>query len=631
MPPFRLPALPCLCALLLAPLTALPAPPPASDFARRMEISNAQMSEDGRYVSFLTPSKDDYFDLNVYEIDTKESKKLSLGGMEVWDYWWIAGSRLVILYVSGGIKVYDAERNAVIGTVADSYESTYISNLRRDPKLFVVRYYEASGHRSGLAVINSASPVRRNNVKEWIEIPDGEHHGTWVDGEGEVRLVTIYSKDKQFQFHYRPTPQAPWVQLPFSYESTEVLGFSDDPDTIFIAHYSKESHSSRLHRYRVSTRDFGPPIFEDPDYSMSLATLRRVRQPDGRYRTLALSYHRDLLAQRAIDPMFAELQAAINAKLPGRLNIIWDIDYHIRRCVVASSNGREPARFAVYDHADGSFLPLPAPAPWLKPAEMSVKRPIKFTARDGLVLEGYLSLPPPSANGEKPPLVVYPHGGPSVRDTWGFESDVQFLTTRGYAVFQPNYRGSPGYSRAVSKDDEWEFRKMHNDVTDGVRHVVGLGVVDPKRIAIFGGSFGGYLTLAGLAFEPDLYRCGITFAGVFNWEQLLRQSRMNRRYNRFNYDLLLDKLGDPKKQQERFESISPIAHVAAIKAPVFVIHGKLDFNVEYEQSTKLLSELKRNKVPHEKLFFETEFHGFTDRKNRQKFLEAVERFLDKNL
>ena len=364
---------------------------------------------------------------------------------------------------------------------------------------------------------------------------------------------------------------------------------------------------------------------------MSESKLQRVRQPDGSSLTLALGYHRDFYAQRSIDPQFAEAQAAVNAKLPGRLNIIYDCDYNLRRYVVSSSTGREPARFVIFDRADGSFLPLPAPAPWLNPSDMSVKRPIRFPTRDGLMLEGYLSMPAPSADGSKPPLVVNPHGGPWIRDTWGYDADVQFLTTRGYAVFQPNYRGSSGYSRAISKEDEWDFLKMHNDVTDGVRHIVKMGAIDEKRIAIFGGDFGGYLAVAGAAFEPDLYRCAVTFAGVFDWEQLLGQSRMNRRYNQFNYDLLRTKLGDPKKQQERFEAMSPIAHVGAIRAPVFVVHGKLDGKFDYRQSTKLLSELKKNKVPHEKLIFDTEFHGLFERKNRQKFLEAVERFLAKNL
>lgn len=641
--PFRLPALLfSLCALLLAPSTARSDPPPAELFDRRDQVSDVRISEDGRFFSYLTPAKENYYDLNLHDLQTKDTWKINLGGYEVFSYEWIDATRMVMQYSTGSRQVYDAAVNKITGTIQPyGVFLQFVSSLRRDPDLFVCRYYEEasnSGGRTGLGIVNiklngmmmAGANNRRYNVKEWIDIPEGEHHSTFVDKDGEVRLLTVY-RNKKLSFRYRSSPSASWQELPLDHETTDVIGFPDDTDYIYLTRYAEDAHSSRLHRYRVSTDDFGPALFEDPNYSLSDAWLTQVRQADGKTRVLALSYHRDVLVQRAIDPVFAEVQKIVNAKLPGRQNYIYNCDREVNRFVVGSQSGREPVRYVIYDRSADSFLPLPAPAPWLKPAEMSVKRPIKFTTRDGLVLEGYLSLPVPDENGGKPPLVVHPHGGPWVRDTWGYDADVQFLTTRGYAVFQPNYRGSTGYARAISKTDEWEFRKMHDDVTDGVRHVLKLGVVDPKRIAIFGGSFGGYLTLAGVAFEPDLYRCGISFAGVFDWEQLLRQSRVNRRYNQFNYDQLLKKLGDPKRQQEHFETMSPIAHVAAIKAPVFIVHGKLDGTVEYEQSTKLLSELRKHKVPHEKLFFDTEFHGLAERKNRQKFLEAVERFLDKNL
>lgn len=647
MTTLRLPALLSLCAILLAPFTALAAPPPVSDFVKWPEVSNVTISEDGRYVAFLTPTQSRYFDFNLYDFQTKTTRKLSLGGDEVLSYEWTDANHLILNTENPPNywwrqQLFDVSENKVVANVSHGWQYfQLVSSLRRDPYLFVVRFYEEpglTGARQGLAIINSKlHPFKlagrfdpRFNVKQWINLPEGEHHNTFTDNEGEVRLVTIY-RDKRMEFHYRTGPEAPWTLLPFDYETTNVLGFPDDPDLIFVSHYSAESRSSRLHRYRVSTQDFGPPIFEDPDYALNEAHFLQTRMTDGRSRTLALGYHRDLYAQRAIDPLFAEVQKAVNESIPGRLNVVTSCDYHLHRFVVASLSGREPPRFVIYDHTDRSLLPLPAPTPWLNPAAMSIQRPVKFTTRDGLVLEGYLSLPAPSADGRKPPLIVNPHGGPWIRDTWGYDPDVQFLTTRGYAVFQPNYRGSSGYSRAVSKTDEWDFRKMHDDVTDGVRHLVQSGVIDEKRIAIFGGSFGGYLAVAGVAFEPGLYRCAVTFAGIFDWEQLLKQSRVNRRYNEFNYDLLLAKLGDPKKQQERFESMSPIAHVAAIKAPMLIVHGKLDGTVDYRQSTKLLSELKQHNIPHEKLFFDTEFHSLSERKNRLKFLETVERFLAKHL
>lgn len=649
----RLPALLSLCALLLAPFTAPAAPPPASDFVRRAEINDARLSEDGRYVSFLTPSTRDFYDLNLYDVETKESKKFDLGGDDVLRHEWIDSRRIILTTRNRPAywfrqQVFDVKQGKITGNLTYTLDKglmgsadtvlTVISSLRRDPNLFTAWFYDFDDNRAGLAITSLKLQPKsglghdnaRYNVKQWIDIPDGEFHGAAADKEGEVRVIWIY-RDKEMRFYHRATPEDSWAQLPLNYDSTTILGFDDNPDYIYVAHYSDESTSSRLHRYRVSTNDLGPALFEDPEYSMSQASLMTKRLPNGRTRPLALAYHRDVPVQRAVDPAFAAAQQAINTNLPGRLNLIHDCDSELKRFVVSSQTSREPARFVIYDQAAGTFQPLPAPTPWFNPAEMSMMRPIKFPSRDGLMLEGYLSLPAKPASGGKPPLIVHPHGGPWVRDTWSYNRIVQLLTSRGYAVFQPNYRGSTGYSKRVSKDDEFEFRKMHDDVTDGVKYVLSQGLVDENRVAIFGASFGGYLAVSGVAFEPDLYRCAVTFAGVFDWKQLISQRKANSRDDKFNYEYLLRKLGDPAKQTERFEQNSPINHVAAIKAPVYVIHGKLDSTVDYRQSTRLLAELEQHKVPHEKLMFSSEVHGFLERENEQKFLEAVERFLAKHL
>lgn len=643
---------------LIAPLLGLfslatAAPPPVSDFVRRAEIVDANISEGGRYVSFLTPSKKDFFDLNIYDLETKDSKKFDLGGDEVMDYDWIDAHRMILTTRNRPSywfrqQVFDVKQGKITGNLTYMLEKglykmadsvlTVISSLRRDPNQFTAWFDDFDGGRSGLAVISlklrpnpaAGSDNSRYNVKQWIDLPNGEFHGAQADKDGEIRVVSLY-RDKEMKFYHRATPKDAWSVLPLNFESTAIVGFDDDPDYIYVAHYSDASVSSRLHRYRISTGDFGPALFEDPDYSMSDASLMRRRQADGKSRVLALAYHRDIYVQRAIDPVFAEAQKSINAKLPGRINVIYDCDNELKRFIVASRNSREPQRFVIYDRTAGTFQPLPAPTPWINPTEMSVMRPIKFPTRDGLMLEGYLSLPAKLPDGTKPPLVVYAHGGPWARDTWDYNRTVQLLTSRGYAVFQPNYRGSTGYSKRVTKDFEFEFRTMHDDVTDGVKYLVAQGAVDGKRIAIFGGSFGGYLAVAGVAFEPHLYRCAVTFAGVFDWKQLIRQRKADSDDDKFNYEYLIKKIGDPATQQERFEQNSPINHVAAIKAPVYVIHGKLDSTVDYRQSTKLLAELEANKVPHEKLFFETEVHGFIERENEQKYLEAVERFLAKHL
>lgn len=154
---------------------------------------------------------------------------------------------------------------------------------------------------------------------------------------------------------------------------------------------------------------------------------------------------------------------------------------------------------------------------------------------------------PAGASKEHPaPLVVLPHGGPWARDSWGFNPEVQFLASRGYAVFQPNYRGSTGYTWRFPDEDQWAFRKMHDDVTDGVKAMLTTGVIDGDRIAIMGASFGGYLAIAGAVNERNLYRCAITIAGVFDWEQVIKEAKGSE-YSRAQYGILRRHLGNPKK------------------------------------------------------------------------------------
>jgi dipeptidyl aminopeptidase/acylaminoacyl peptidase len=636
---------PCLlltAAALALLSSALAGPPPASDFVRRLDVSNVQISEDGHYVSFQSPGKDDSYDLNLYDTETRKPMRLDLGGMQLATHQWIDAHRMILSYLNDTKQVYDARLNKVTGNIsAFGQFLVFISALRKNPDLFIVRFYEEylnSGARSGLAVINSQRVTfsmaghnnLRFNVRDWLDLPPGQLNQTLTDADGEVRGVSMYYSGK-LRFHYRTSAQAPWTELPLDLDRTTVREITSNPDILSVSHFAENVAASRLQTYQISTGQFGPVIVEDAEYSLDEATTISIRQSDGASRPVGVTYQRSLPTQKSLDPAFSEVQDMIALKLPGRLNLIEGCDSNLRRFIISSASGREPPRYAIYDRESLELLPLPAPAPWLKSEQMSVKQPVRFTTRDGLVLEGYLSMPVGTAPGSKPSLIVFPHGGPWARDIWSFDSRVQFLTSRGYAVFQPNYRGSTGYPKKVSIDPSFDFMAMHHDVTDGVRHIIAQGLVNETKIAIFGGSFGGYLAVCGAAFEPDLYRCAATFAGVFDWKMLVDSRNAYKRYDRYQYDRLIQKLGDPDKQQARFEAISPINRVAAIKIPLLVAHGKLDLTVEFAQSTRLLAELKKHNITHEKLMFDTEAHGLEERKNAQKFLETLESFLARNL
>jgi dipeptidyl aminopeptidase/acylaminoacyl peptidase len=255
---------------------------------------------------------------------------------------------------------------------------------------------------------------------------------------------------------------------------------------------------------------------------------------------------------------------------------------------------------------------------------------MSFKAHDGCAVDCYLTFPEGAAQKKPLPLVVLVHGGPWVRDEWEFNPDVQFLASRGYAVFRPNYRGSAGYDWRFPVGDDWKFRKMHEDVTDGVRQLLKSDWFDPQRVAIMGSSFGGYLALCGATYEPGLYRCAITEAGVFDWTMMMNDARRQRRESP-RYEFLLHHLGDPRKLQAEFDEISPMKHIDQVKIPLLIAHGKSDSVVSVDQSKRLIAELKRRKVPCEVLLKSGEGHGMARLDDRVEPYTMVEAFLARNL
>jgi len=180
------------------------------------------------------------------------------------------------------------------------------------------------------------------------------------------------------------------------------------------------------------------------------------------------------------------------------------------------------------------------------------------------------------------------------------------------------------------EEDEWDFRKMHDDVTDATKSMIASGLIDGNRVAIMGGSFGGYLAISGVVNEPTLYRCAVTIAGVFDWEQQIKDKKYFQ-YDSFVYGRMVHKLGDAKQQKEKFDAISPGRHVDQIRVPVFVSGGKEDQTVEIEQSNNLISALEKHHVPHETLLVREEGHGMGHIDNQVELYTRIEAFLAKNL
>ncbi|MCS7000622.1 MAG: S9 family peptidase [Bacteroidota bacterium] len=295
--------------------------------------------------------------------------------------------------------------------------------------------------------------------------------------------------------------------------------------------------------------------------------------------------------------------------------------------IVAAYGDVHPASYYLGNAATGELTFLGNAMPHLRSDELAPMQPIQYRSRDGELIRGYLTLP---REHTKPvPLVVFPHGGPWTRDVWGFNPAVQLFANRGYGVLQMNYRGSTGYGRRFweASFKQWG-RAMQDDITDGVRWLIANGVADPERVGIVGGSYGGYAVLAGLAFTPELYRCGVDIVGVSN---LLTFRKTIPPYWRPLNQMLDEMIGNPETEEELLRQVSPVFHASNICAPLLVFQGANDPRVNKAESDQIVEALRTRNIPVEYYVRDDEGHGFLDERNRVWMYGIIERFLATHL
>jgi dipeptidyl aminopeptidase/acylaminoacyl peptidase len=380
----------------------------------------------------------------------------------------------------------------------------------------------------------------------------------------------------------------------------------------------------------LATGAYLDPVHTDREFDLSEAGLVFSR----RSRELVGFHHARQRSQSLwFSPVFAELQQTLDQKFPPEEDHrIVDFNDAEDRFLIKSTGPRQPGVFYLHDLKTKKFSRLGEVAPALLDKPLRPTQTVAFKARDGLALEALLTLPAGVSREHPAPLVVLPHGGPQARDGWHFDPEVQFLATRGYAVLQPNYRGSSGYLWPEDADGYWNaFPAMRDDVIDATRTALRTGLFDPARVAIMGSSFGGYLSIAAPVEEPDLFRCAVTFCGVFDWAGHVKSKRSSRVGRPGEHAYLSSVLGDPKKDQTAYEALSPLGRIDRLRIPVLIAHGREDHIVSVKQSRLLARELKKRRIPHETFYRSLAGHGFYAAKDRLAFYETLERFLAENL
>jgi dipeptidyl aminopeptidase/acylaminoacyl peptidase len=398
--------------------------------------------------------------------------------------------------------------------------------------------------------------------------------------------------------------------------STDVVSFSGDGRSLLMIS-AAGSDTGRLIRIDLATGD-STVLASDPETDIAGVLLHPDTQDPQIVTVLA-----DRMEYLVLDPSVADDLKAIRALHPGDPSFSGRDDADATWLIAFTIDAGSVTYF-LYDRETRTGRALFEARPELSGYTLAAMEPFSFAARDGLVIHGYLTFPP-GAERSSLPAVVDVHGGPQVRDTWGYNPEAQWFANRGYLCVQVNYRGSTGYGKAFinAGDREWGA-KMHDDLIDAVSYVVDQGWADPARVAIYGGSYGGYAALVGAAFTPDVFCCAVDIVGPSNLKTLLETIPP---YWAPMIAQLYRRVGNPETDEEFLWSRSPLSRARDIRIPLLIAQGANDPRVKQAESEQIVAALVEAGIDHEYMLFPDEGHGFAKPENRIKFYAAAERFL----
>lgn len=450
--------------------------------------------------------------------------------------------------------------------------------------------------------------------------------GVWswfADADGVIRVGVDYG-ERRTRIHYRATAADQLRRHEtrrnlFDNSVIDLVRFTTDGDHGVIV-TNAETGRFGLYEYDFATDTRGAALFEHPEVDVSTVVFGADGAVDG------VTYEDDRPRTRWFDPEMAALQAQLDRALPGKTNIIVNRSRDRNRTLVFSGAADDPGTFYVFDRAARELRIFASPYEDMHEHRFAPVQPIAFDSRDGVRIRGYLTLPP-GREARGLPLIVMPHGGPFLRDSWSFDPWVQFLANRGYAVLQPNFRGSTGYGRDFVERGYGQLGGgMIDDIDDATDWLAAQGIADPARVCIMGASYGGYAAIWAAIRSPGRYRCAVSWAGPTDMAAMLRHSTpmfIPRRYIRERRRQLR---GD---EETNLRAISPIRATRQLAVPLLIGHGEADTVVPADQSHRLVRAL-RERADVESVFYEKSGHDFGRAQDQADYLRRVEAFLSRH-
>jgi len=593
------------------------------DFFKNPQKIGFSLSPDGSHWAFLQPWQNR---LNIYvqKIGEEEIRITDSIERDIPGYMWANENRIIYIQDDAGdenFKLYAVDIDGTNRKTLTPFQEVkvgLIDELENNPEevLIMMNYRDKRFFDVYRININTGDMVmiaeNPGNIISWL-----------TDHDGNLRIA-ITSDGVNQSLLYREKESDPFsVVLTTSFKDTLApLYFTFDNQYLYVSSNIGRDKQA-IYKYDVAHNKFLEEIYSHPEVDVSDLLISKKQK-----KITGVVYFTDKRHYHFFDEERMILQQDLEERLPGYEVVVADRSKDETKLVIVTYSDKILGAYYYYDLNTGEFRKLVDISPWLDESIMADMKPIKYTSRDGLTIHGYLTLPK-GVPAENLPVVINPHGGPWYRDYWGYNPEVQFLANRGYAVLQMNFRGSTGYGREF-----WELgfkqwgKKMQDDITDGVHWLIQEGIADPERIGIYGGSYGGYATLAGLTFTPELYACGVDYVGISNiisWFEAIPPYWEPLR------EMFYEMVGHPEKETELLKAASPLFHVDKINVPLFIAQGANDPRVPQAESDQMVKALRKRGIEVPYMVKENEGHGFANEENRFDFYRAMEQFLGKYL
>jgi len=467
----------------------------------------------------------------------------------------------------------------------------------------------------------------RTGSEERVAVGKARTAGWYLDGHGKI-IGRLDHTEKPLLDHVEAYDKGDWREIG-EYDATEdrgagIVGIDSDGTALIRSALdaSKRAVFTRLDLAKGKET----PVFANPTYDADIP----IEDP-WTGRVVGAGYVADRPEVYYFDPKMEALQRGLEQAFPNVSASAVSWDTALKTVIVEVEAPKQPPTYYYLDRESHQATKIASAYPGLSQADLGDMKPYPYKARDGLDIPAYLTLPPGKAS-KNLPAIVLPHGGPDSRDDMSFDWMAQFFANRGYAVLQPNYRGSAGYGHKFTEAGlhQWGL-KMQDDITDGVKKMIADGIVDPKRVCIVGASYGGYAALAGATLTPDLYACAISFAGISDLPVMIRSERSRYGSDSGNVSFWLSRIGSPDDDSEQLRATSPDRHADQVKCPILLLHGETDITVPIKQSELMNDALNKAGKQVEFVRFPGEDHYFNFADTRVRFLKESEAFLTKTI